>query len=712
MAALKSIGWIWVLAILIPAGVSRGAPDIPFAQPVSHQYPLPPGFRGQSKRLCIDQDDIVYVLTAKGMLRLYEDKVAPDQSYRPLAGRIPKDITVANGKLYYLFENELVCNRDAGKFVHRIEGDFRQMAVNAREEVLLASESRIAVFKNGELTRVDWQSDSPIGKIYTDGNDFYIATGEGVYEYSSEGLEKTALNCDARALVVVDGELIAGTSEGLVSIHAPKLFDRLPSTKITALAKSGKTLWAGTKRGIWRRNSDEKFSYFAGRRWLNSDEVVDVQLDSQGNAWALTGSGLNEVEFRAMTLKEKAAWYEKKIRQRHIRYGLCAELHLKKPGDVTSEEMVDTDNDGTWSNYYMASEAFRFGATGDEQARAHAWETFTALERLESINPLRGFPARSFERKGFKVSDPERWHEAEGGIWEWKSHTSSDEVIAHTFGSAVLYETTAKTKAEKERIAIFYSKILDHIIRNNWYLIDVDGKPTLWARWNPEYVNHFPESVFDRRLNSSEIIAMLEFGYKITGKEEYRAKAYELLEHSGYLKNILQPMSKIGDTPGIVHLGVRMGDDWNHSDDLLAFVCYWVLYHYAFTDELRAQYASAIRDHWNYEKIERCPLWNFIYASTGAKNYDREGALWTLRGFPLDMIDWSVSNSHRRDITPKAPNFRGQELEELLEPYERRITRWNSQPFILDGGNGGATELAGDEFLLPYWMGRYLKLID
>jgi hypothetical protein len=39
------------------------------------------------------------------------------------------------------------------------------------------------------------------------------------------------------------------------------------------------------------------------------------------------------------------------------------------------------------------------------------------------------------------------------------------------------------------------------------------------------------------------------------------------------------------------------------------------------------------------------------------------------------------------------------------------MTRWNSQPFILDGGHDGRTELAGDEFLLPYWMGRYLKLI-
>jgi hypothetical protein len=39
-------------------------------------------------------------------------------------------------------------------------------------------------------------------------------------------------------------------------------------------------------------------------------------------------------------------------------------LRLKVPGDIATAEMIDTDNDGTWSNYYMASQAFRFGATG------------------------------------------------------------------------------------------------------------------------------------------------------------------------------------------------------------------------------------------------------------------------------------------------------------------------------------------------------------
>ena len=57
-------------------------------------------------------------------------------------------------------------------------------------------------------------------------------------------------------------------------------------------------------------------------------------------------------------------------------------------------------------------------------------------------------------------------------------------------------------------------------------------------------------------------------------------------------------------------------------------------------------------------------------------------------------------------------NFRHQQLAELLPPSERHLMRWNGHPFTLDGGDGGRTELAGDEFLLPYWMGRYLKIIE
>src|SRR5205823_4982252 len=98
-------------------------------------------------------------------------------------------------------------------------------------------------------------------------------------------------------------------------------------------------------------------------------------------------------------------YFDRKVRSRHIRYGLAGERRLPTGGDVASSEIVDTDNDGGWSSYYLAGQAFRFAATGSEEARRNAWEVFGALERLQSIHSLPGFPARTIERAGFKFSD-------------------------------------------------------------------------------------------------------------------------------------------------------------------------------------------------------------------------------------------------------------------------------------------------------------------
>jgi len=71
-----------------------------------------------------------------------------------------------------------------------------------------------------------------------------------------------------------------------------------------------------------------------------------------------------------------------------------------------------------------------------------------------------------------------------------------------------------------------------------------------------------------------------------------------------------------------------------------------------------------------------------------------------------------VTNSQREDLHRLPDNFRKQQSVELLPPDERPLMRWNGNPFALDGGSGGGSELAGDEFLLPYWMGRFLRIIQ
>jgi len=62
---------------------------------------------------------------------------------------------------------------------------------------------------------------------------------------------------------------------------------------------------------------------------------------------------------------------------------------------------------------------------------------------------------------------------------------------------------------------------------------------------------------------------------------------------------------------------------------------------------------------------------------------------------PLDLVNWSVVNSHRRDLTRLPANFRGQESEQLLPPDERAIMRWNGNPFQPRRGDGGQKRAGG-----------------
>lgn len=715
------LSWLFVTTLAQPTVASGAAiRDDTFPQPIRQSLRLAAELQGAKyRRIQVDIEGTVFVLTDRGVCRLFEDTLALDRSFRPLAGQVAADIALRQGRLYHLFADRFLCNDFSGEpLVHLPAGRYQQFAVAHDGTVLLSAGKSLSLWQKGQLHDLTPALDDTPLQLLADDDSFLVLTSSAVYRCRGSSLAKIHTAAGLTAIVRQGPDLILGSHQGYYSLDAesgaPRLArqTKVPCLDVTCLATAADGLWVGTTRGAYLRRADGSIHYLASRRWLRDDRVVDLRAGRDHDVFVLTETGLNRIEYRPMSLEAKAAHYEEKIRRRHLRFGLIAELRLTRPGDPSSAEMIDTDNDGSWSSYYMASQAFRFAVTGDPEAHRHAWETFAAMERLQTINGRDGFPSRTFERRGFKYSDPDRWHVSADGDWDWKAHTSSDEIIDHTFGYAVLYECAARTPAEKARITSVFTKILDHIIAHNWYLVDVDGKPTLWGRWNPEYVNWYPTSIIDRRLNSAEITAMLQLAYKMTGREDYKRKAYELFEKHGYLDNILASTKLIAPTQGFVHFGDDMGNEWNHSDDQLAFDCYFVLHRYAFTEELKSKYAAAIRDHWELEKRERNPIWNYVLGSTGDPDCDLAGAAWTLRHFPWDMVSWRVENSHRLDITKLPENFRREQLEELLPADERQITRWNTHPFVLDGGDNGQTEFAGDEFLLPYWMGRYLRLLE
>ena len=73
------------------------------------------------------------------------------------------------------------------------------------------------------------------------------------------------------------------------------------------------------------------------------------------------------------------------------------------------------------------------------------------------------------------------------------------------------------------------------------------------------------------------------------------------------------------------------------------------------------------------------------------------------------MIEWNVRNSHRLDLLWRSDQdrFGRRELQKPLAPDERPVAKWNSNPYVADGGGGGHGEDDGAYFLLPYWLGRY-----
>jgi hypothetical protein len=184
------------------------------------------------------------------------------------------------------------------------------------------------------------------------------------------------------------------------------------------------------------------------------------------------------------------------------------------------------------------------------------------------------------------------------------------------------------------------------------------------------------------------------------------------MEKFGYLENLTRPFSEIGPSKDD-ELSQILSHEWNHSDDEMYFLAYWGLYPYAFTPELQQKYQAAIKDHWEMERPEHNALWNFTYAMTGAKEFDLDQSIGFLRNYPMDMRNWAIYNKQRKDIELIPENFRGQTTKELLPLGEMPLYRHNGQIFNLDsGGDGSGLISAGDVWLLPYWMGRYLGVIS
>ncbi len=472
-----------------------------------------------------------------------------------------------------------------------------------------------------------------------------------------------------------------------------------PGATARAVASDG-AVWYVTAHGVMRADPKapprDRTQYFAGKRYLPDDEVQRLAADQAAGMWVRTRTGVSHIELRTMTLAAKAALFEERIRARHDRHGLVSPSNLRVPGDLSTNQMRDDDNDGLWTSMYAAAECFRFAVSHSPEALANATKSTEAVLFLEEVAGKRGFPARSYIRKGEPVPGDGEWHWTPDSRYYWKGDTSSDEIVGHFFLYGVATDLLPGGPL-KQHIAETAARIMDHIIDHGYYLIDVTGKPTTWGRWSRTY---FQKEPGDSALNSMELLSFLKTAAHITGNARYANEYRKVAMDLGYAR--------------IAARYKELREEINYSDEELAMLSFYNLFRYENDGLLDRYYRPALNCWWENIHREENPLWTFIYAMAQPRaRVDMSSAVRTLYRMPADTIEWTVRNSNRGDVIMDAASdrFQRRQAKTLLPPDERPVMKWNSNPFDIDGGADGRGEDDGAAFLLPYWMGRYLGLL-
>ncbi len=531
--------------------------------------------------------------------------------------------------------------------------------------------------------------------------------------------------------------------------------DGLPWNDFTGLAAGeGEEMWFATHLGAIRWDG-RGFHYRQGPRWLPHDDVRAVAVDTANRAWLATAGGLGVLERKPMALAEKAEFYEDEI-ARYVKrtpFGYTAEAPLRKPADKSTAAPDDSDNDGLWTAMYGAGECFAYGATRDPRARARATQVFEALRFLQKVTqggphaPPKGYIARTIRpaewpdpnegrverdreearRDGlWKVYEP-RWPKSADGKWYWKSDTSSDELDGHFFFFPLYHDLVAETPEEKERVREVVRDLADHLLAHDFTLTDHDGKPTRWAVYSPAAMNGDPRWWAERGLNSLSILSYLSAAGHVTGDPKYHAAVRDLVAKHGYGQNLM--FAKVQYGPG----------SGNHSDDEMAVMCFYNLLRYGQDPALLNGVRYAFFAYWANEAPELNPFFNFAFAAHG-RGRDitnvwgsfpvepwagwQDDSMATLRGFPLDRLNWPHRNSHRLDVVRLAPQQskdlyepgnggRGHRVDGRVLPVENRhFNHWNTDPWDLDYGGSGNVLGSGTVFLLPYYLGLYHGFIE
>jgi len=693
------------------------------------------------RSIAVDLQSTVYVATALGVFK----KIEGDTGWNPLpfngedigpAYAVLVDekniVWVANWKGVFQYQNNTV------QHIRGTEGPVSVLC-SSKEGIYGLGPKGVWLCAGGEFIKKNYPVARSVRSAVSDNHEgLWVASDVGLYHANRNGTThfyKTDILISAglKGLSLDKHNYLWAAGLGGVTVISENKKLRLitpaeglPSIYVNCVRQSPDgVMWVGTKMGVVRFYPDGKHSLRFSRRWLMDDHVNDICFDPKGNAWVATEQGVSAMRTKQMSLVTKEQYFYNVLMGRHIRAPwIAGQCHLIVPGDTTTWRAEDDDNDGEYTGNYLSMESFRYAASKNEDAREKAKKAFHFLKTLKDITGGDGYFARSIVPITWKervhdgnkiytekeiaeemVSDPRykpvgtRWHESADGKWLWKGDASSDEWCGHMMGYYFYYKLAADDE-EKVVVRQHVASLVDHLIAHNFYMMDYDGKHTHWSVWSPESLNHDPEWEQDKAENSMELLAFLKLAYYMTNDEKYEKQYLRMINEQHYLTN----MSAL----------IEQNPAWFIYYDLSMQVYLFPILIQCEKDPKLKSFYQHYMDKWMSLRIQdQNPQINFLYCYARDKKVEQDASVNFLIDTPLDLVDWSIDHTKREDVKlvhwPMLDDF---QVDKLQPPSMRSTVRWDKNPFGATISGYPDTEREPVFWLYPYWMGRYLKMIQ
>ncbi len=714
---------------------AQTAADTPFLQ--EYHVPYPVGSAKKKNRvltISVDNRDNVWIGTEAGVFRLKKGTKKWEALLDSTENGPTFDIENGpDGTLWVAAWNGLYKTTPSGlEKIPKIKGPISAVCATQKEVLALGPDAGWRL-KNGNWHLFHFPYSRAIRAVISDQkNGYWIATGMGLYHQKPDTLllyqsTEQLLSAEVNAVSLTrNGVLWVGQTGGVTlyrngeRIRDFSVGSHLPNLTVHAITEGPDgRIWVGTDCGVARYNGRD-WSVRMSRRWLLNDHVRGIAFDSKGTAWIATQGGVSAIRTKTLTLFQKFGHYHRIAIQRHIRpLGFIGSCRLASPGDTLQWQPEDSDNDGLHTGRYLAMESLRFAVTGDPDAQKRARAAFHAMLRLQTITETPGFFARSIIPVTWKtmhdanrrytekewalehVRNPRnkrverRWRLSRDGKYLWKGDTSSDEMTGHMFGYLFYYDLAANRK-EKRLVRELICRIVDYIVNNGFVLKDIDGTHTKWAVWSPKLLNHDPDWVAERGINSLEMLSYLKVAYHVSGNKKYERTYRNLIEKYHFAENARHAKT--------------YNPSWRtHIDDGLLPLVYPALFLYEKDPNLIKIYQESLDWWYRSVKEDRMPLIDFVYAFCTGKPTQLDKTLFSLRDAPLDLINWRINNALREDVhLIYSESFESPQTDRWLPPSERG---WSHNPWDPIQGDGGYSETNANWWMLGYWLGRYAGFI-